>query len=172
MGLPPFPFHPRKLTAWLELKSTTATTRIPVPVSGTMRRLKVRQYLDNQDTSVPQTPPLMFGHCTYHLDHEMTLQNGSYTTFSVNSKEAIHEPENIDLKELSMLAKSGLIEDFSNGTIDWASRNGDSITTYKLQSPMIKRSNDQVLAFTIDPKGRDHTLRLRLGVRFLVEKTI
>ena len=115
----------------------------------------------------PKLPLYIFGHCTYHLDHEMTLQNGSSTTFSVNSKEAIHEPENIDLKELSMLAKSGLIEDFSNGTIDWASRNGDSITTYKLQSPMIKRSNDQVLAFTIDPKGRDHTLRLRLGSSFL-----
>ena len=115
----------------------------------------------------PKLPLYIFGHCTYHLDHEMTLQNGSSTTFSVNSKEAIHEPENIDLKELSMLAKSRLIEDFSNGTIDWASRNGDSITTYKLQSPMIKRSNDQVLAFTIDPKGRDHTLRLRLGSSFL-----
>ena len=32
---------------------------------------------------------------------------------------------------------------------------------------MIHRSNDQVLAFTIDPKGRDHILRLRLGSSFL-----
>ena len=68
---------------------------------------------------------------------------------------------------MSKLAGSGLIEDFSNGTADWSSRNGDSITTYKLQSPMINRSNHKVLAFTIDPQGRDHTLRLRLGSSFL-----
>ena len=115
----------------------------------------------------PKVPLYVFGHCTYHLDQEMTLQVGSSTTFSINSKEAIHEPSDIDLRELSKLARTGLIEDFSNGTIDWASRNGDSITTYKLQSPMIKRSNDKVLAFTIDPQGRDHTLRLRLGSSFL-----
>ena len=153
MGLPPFPFHPRKLIAWLELKSTTVTTRIPVPVSGSMQRLKKS---DNTWTTkipvYPKLPLYVFGHCTYHLDQEMTLQVGSSTTFSINSKEAIHEPGNIDLRELSKLARTGLIEDFSNGTIDWASRNGDSITTYKLQSPMIKRSNDKVLAFTIDPQ--------------------
>ena len=115
----------------------------------------------------PQLPLYVFGHCRYKLDQEMTLQVGSSKTFSINSKEAIHEPKNIDLKELSKLAKNGLIEDFSNGTADWASRNGDSITTYKLQNPMIDRSNDKVLAFTIDPQGRDHTLRLRLGSSFL-----
>ena len=115
----------------------------------------------------PKLPLYVFGHCTYHLDQEMTLQNGSSTAFSINSKEAIHEPGDIDLKELSKLARTALIEDFSNGTTDWASRNGDSITTYKLQSPMINRSNDKVLAFTIDPQGRDHTLRLRLGSSFL-----
>ena len=115
----------------------------------------------------PKVPLYVFGHCTYHLNQEMTLQVGSSTTFSINSKEAIYEPSDIDLSELSKLARTGLIEDFSNGTIDWASRNGDSITTYKLQSPMIKRSNDKVLAFTIDPQGRDHTLRLRLGSSFL-----
>ena len=115
----------------------------------------------------PKLPLYVFGHCTYHLDQEMTLQNGSSTAFSINSREAIHEPGDIDLKELSKLGRTALIEDFSNGTTDWASRNGDSITTYKLQSPMINRSNDKVLAFTIDPQGRDHTLRLRLGSSFL-----
>ncbi len=115
----------------------------------------------------PQLPLYVFGHCRYKLSQEMTLQVGNSKTFSINSKEAIHEPNNLDLKELSKLAKSGLIEDFSNGTADWSSRNGDSITTYKFQSPMIHRSNDQVLAFTIDPKGRDHILRLRLGSSFL-----
>lgn len=115
----------------------------------------------------PRLPLYVFGHCRYKLDQEMTLQVGNSKTFSINSKEAIHEPKNIDLKELSKLAKNGLIENFSNGTADWASRNGDSITTYKLQSPMIDRSNDKVLAFTIDPQGRDHTLRLRLGSSFL-----
>ncbi len=121
-------------------------------------------------TEIPvysKLPLYVFGHCTYHLDQKMTLQVGSSTTFSINSKQAIHEPENIDLNEMSKLAKSGLIEDFSNGSADWASRNGESLTTYKLQSPMIKRSNDKALAFTIDPQGRDHTLRLRLGSSFL-----
>ena len=129
-----------------EKSETTWTTKIPV---------------------YPKLPLYVFGHCTYHLDQEMTLQNGSSTAFSINSKEAIHEPGDVDLKEFSKLARTGLIEDFSNGTTDWASRNGDSITTYKLQSPMINRSNDKVLAFTIDPQGRDHTLRLRLGSSFL-----
>ena len=115
----------------------------------------------------PKLPLYVFGHCRYQLDQEMTLQVGSSKTFSINSKEAIHEPHDVDLKELSKLAGSGLIEDFSNGTADWSSRNGDSITTYKLQSPMINRSNHKVLAFTIDPQGRDHTLRLRLGSSFL-----
>ena len=115
----------------------------------------------------PKLPLYVFGHCRYQLDQEMTLQVGSSKTFSINSKEAIHEPHDVDLKELSKLAESGLIEDFSNGTADWSSRNGDSITTYKLQSPMINRSNHKVLAFTIDPQGRDHTLRLRLGSSFL-----
>jgi hypothetical protein len=32
---------------------------------------------------------------------------------------------------------------------------------------MIDRSNDKVLAFTIDPQNRDHTLRLRLVSSFL-----
>ena len=32
---------------------------------------------------------------------------------------------------------------------------------------MINRSNDKVLAFSINPQGRDHTLRLRLGSSFL-----
>ena len=32
---------------------------------------------------------------------------------------------------------------------------------------MIDRSNEKVLAFTIDPQGKDHTLRLRLGSSFL-----
>ena len=95
------------------------------------------------------------------------MQNGSTKTFTVNSREAIYEPSEIDLKELAKLAKSGLIDDFSKGTVDWSSRNGDSITSYKLQSPMIDRSNDKVLAFTIDPQGRDHTLRLRIGSSFL-----
>ena len=60
----------------------------------------------------PQLPLYVFGHCRYKLDQEMTLQVGNSKTFSINSKEAIHEPDNIDLKELAKLAKNGLIEDF------------------------------------------------------------
>ncbi|MDG1324449.1 MAG: dienelactone hydrolase family protein, partial [Opitutales bacterium] len=40
----------------------------------------------------PQLPLYVFGHCSYNLDHEMTLQVGNSKTFSINSKEAIHEP--------------------------------------------------------------------------------
>ncbi len=115
----------------------------------------------------PKLPLYAFARCLYRLNQEMTLQNGKTTTFSLNSREAIHEPKEIDVKELNKLSQSGLIEDFVNGTSDWSSRNGDSITTYKLQSPLIDRSNGKVLAFTIDPQGRDHTLRLRLGSAFL-----
>ena len=70
----------------------------------------------------PKLPLYVFGHCRYQLDQEMTLQVGSSKTFSINSKEAIHEPHDVDLKELSKLAGSGLIEDFSNGTADWSSQ--------------------------------------------------
>ena len=115
----------------------------------------------------PKLPLYVFANCRYKLKQEISLQNGSTKTFTVNSREAIYEPSEIDLKELAKLAKSGLIDDFSKGTVDWSSRNGDSITSYKLQSPMIDRSNDKVLAFTIDPQGRDHTLRLRIGSSFL-----
>ena len=101
------------------------------PVSGIWPRPRKRT---TRKTEIPAYPklPLYAGHCRYQLDQEMTLQVGSSKTFSINSKEAIHEPHDVDLKELSKLAESGLIEDFSNGTADWSSRNGDSITTYKL----------------------------------------
>ena len=121
-------------------------------------------------TKIPlfaKLPLYVFGRCLYHLDQQMTLQIGNTKTFSINSKEAIYEPDNIDLGEFSKLEKSGLIEDFSNGTTDWSSPNGESITTYKFQNPMIFRSIDKILSITIDPQGRDHLVRLHVGSAFL-----
>lgn len=115
----------------------------------------------------PKLPLYTFALCRYKMDQEMTLQNGSTKTYTLNSKEGIHEPKEIDLKELIKLKRSGLVDNFANGIADWSSRNGDSISTYKFQNPFIDRSNDKVLAFSINPQGRDHTLRLRFGSGFL-----
>ena len=100
----------------------------------------------------------------------MTLQNGSSTAFSINSKEVIHEPGDIDLKELSKLARNGLIEDFSNGTTDWAAETEtvSPPTSYRAQT---NRSNDKVLAFTIDPR-EEIILAFVWEVHFSVVKTI
>ena len=115
----------------------------------------------------PKLPLYVFALCRYKLDQEIILQKGSTQTFSVNSREAIYEPKDLDLQAFANLPKSGLLDDFSTGITDWSSRNGDSISTYKFQSPLLDRSNQKVLALTIDPQGRDHTLRLRTGSGFL-----
>ena len=95
------------------------------------------------------------------------MQKGHTQTFSITSKEAIYEPEEVDLEAFKNLPKTGLIDDFSKGISQWASRNGDSISTYKFQSPLLDSSNEKVLALTIDPQGKAHTLRLRTGSGFL-----
>jgi dienelactone hydrolase len=115
----------------------------------------------------PELPLYVFAHCRYKLGEAMPLQNGEAQAFSINSKEVIYEPQNLDLKAFTRLPKSGLLDDFSQGITHWSSRNGDSISTYKFQSPLLDCSGDKVLAFTIDPQGRPHTLRLRTGSGFL-----
>lgn len=115
----------------------------------------------------PKLPLYVFAHCRYQLDQEIILQKGHTQTFSITSKEAIYEPEEVDLEAFKNLPKTGLIDDFSKGISQWASRNGDSISTYKFQSPLLDSSNEKVLALTIDPQGKAHTLRLRTGSGFL-----
>jgi hypothetical protein len=115
----------------------------------------------------PKLPLYVFAHCRYKLKQEIALQNGTAQSFSINSREAIHEPSNLDLGAFASLPKTGLFDDFSNGITQWSSRNGDSLSTYKFQSPLLDLSGDKVLAITIDPQGRPHSLRLRTGSGFL-----
>ena len=133
--------------------------RAPAQKAGNRWQSKIRVY--------PKLPLYVFAHCRYKLKQEIPLQKGTAQTFSINSSEAIHEPEVLDLGAFASLPKTGLLDDFSQGITGWSSRNGDSISTYKFQSPLLDSSGDKVLAFTIDPQGRPHTLRLRTGSGFL-----
>jgi outer membrane protein assembly factor BamB/dienelactone hydrolase len=113
-------------------------------------------------------PLYVFAICRYPLGETVELQQGSTSTLSVNSLEQSIVPEIIDLKELSKLEKTTLLDDFKNGFQDWGVRaGGGEICTYKFQSPHIDRSNDKKLSVSIDPKDGKLSLRLRAESRFL-----
>ncbi len=127
------------------------------------------------DIAVYDTLPLYaFALCRYRLDRTMTLQHGQTSTFTLNSLEQIHVPDQIDFEALDRIEKAEtVIEDSRNGFRDWAVRDriryhesGD-ILTYKFQDPLIDLSADKEICITIDPKGRDLTLRLSAESRFL-----
>ena len=61
------------------------------------------------------------------------------------------------------LPKTGLIDDFSGGTINWSSRDEHSIKTYKFQDPELDTSAGQKLALTFNLK-KDEPLLMGVGV--------
>ncbi len=115
-----------------------------------------------------ELPLYAFAICRYRLPQAMPLERGETAAFTLNSLEHSIVPEKIDLKSLAKLAKPGAVfEDFENGTRDWSSRDGRTISAYKFQNPFLDRSNDKQLALTIDPQGRRLALRLNADSKFL-----
>ncbi len=116
----------------------------------------------------PSLPLYAFASCRYSLGTAQTLQHGTASAFTLNSLEHVHLPDTIDRTALATLAAdTDVFEDFRNGTVDWGSRDGRSITTYKFQSPTLDRSNAKKLVFTINPQGRPLTLSVRVESKFL-----
>jgi hypothetical protein len=85
----------------------------------------------------------------------------------VNSVEQIYEPKDLDLNVLSDIPRTRLIEDFSQGTQNWATQNGRNLTGYIFQNPELECSDDLALCLTINPQDKDLFLRLNTASRFL-----
>jgi hypothetical protein len=113
-------------------------------------------------------PLYIFALCRYRLKDIRQLERGETKTFVLNSKEQVWLPEFVDRRSLAKLAKAGdVFEDFANGSRDWGTRDGRSLTTYKFQDPSLDRGHDRKLAFMIDPHGKRLVLRLRAESKFL-----
>jgi hypothetical protein len=91
------------------------------------------------------------------------LERGNTTsTFALNSNLRTHIPDDINLTVIAKLPKSGLIDDFKNGTKKWSSRDQHSIKTYKFQDPELDTNSSRKLALTFSLK-KDQPLLLALG---------
>lgn len=112
-------------------------------------------------------PLYVFALGRYRLNQQQQLERGETSTLVLNSLEHSVVPKSIDRKVLTEMAMTNLVEDFTNGLQDWATRDRRSIGTYKFQSPFLDRSNAKKLSLTIDPRGRPLSLRLAAGSRFL-----
>jgi hypothetical protein len=115
----------------------------------------------------PKLPIYAFALCRYKLDEAIALQNGSTETITVNSVEQIYEPKDLNLNAFSNIPKTRLIDDFSQGTQNWATQNGSNLKGYIFQNPELDRSDDLALCLSINPKGKDLELRLNTSSRFL-----
>ena len=109
-------------------------------------------------------PLYTFAICRYSLGKEIDTLQGNTSTFTVNSTEQFYMPKDLDLKLLSTLGKSEIVEDFSNGIQDWSYRG--NLRTYKFQNPLIDFSNKN-LSLTVMPNGKRLTLRLSAESKFL-----
>ena len=118
-------------------------------------------------SAYPKLPIYAFALCRYKLDKVIPLQNGFTETIAVNSVEQIYEPKDLDLKALSDIPKTRLIDDFSQGTQNWTTQNGSNLTGYIFQNPELECSDDLALCLTINPQGKDLMLRLNTASRFL-----
>jgi len=116
-------------------------------------------------------PLYVFALCRYRLPQTVQLERGETATFVLNSVEQSIVPETVDLDALAQMPKSRTVfEDFSNGIQDWSTRDQRSIKTYKFQSPDLDKSNNKKLALTIDPQGKQLSLRLSASSKFLNQK--
>ena len=122
-------------------------------------------------TTIPvhhKLPVFTFALCRYQLAHEEKLERGSTSTFSINSKEHRHIPKDLDLSYLTKLTKSGLIDDFSNGTQNWSTRGHGSFKSYKFQDPELDTRSENKLVLTFDlPKDKSILVGLGAGSKFL-----
>jgi hypothetical protein len=116
-------------------------------------------------------PLYVFALCRYRLEQTVQLERGETSTFVLNSVEQSIVPDTVDLDALVKIPKSrSVFEDFKNGIQDWSTRDQRSIKTYKFQSPDLDKSNNKKLALTIDPQGKQLSLRLSASSKFLNQK--
>ena len=116
-------------------------------------------------------PLYVFALCRYRLPKTVQLERGETATFVLNSVERSIVPETVDLDALAQIPKSRTVfEDFSNGIQDWSTRDQRSIKTYKFQSPDLDNSNNKKLVLSIDPQGKQLSLRLSASSKFLDQK--
>lgn len=112
----------------------------------------------------PKLPLYAFALCRYKLAKPEVLERGNTTTtFALNSQLQRHIPADIHLVGYHKLSKSGLIDDFSEGTINWSSRDQHSIKTYKFQDPELDTSAGRKLALTFNLK-KDEPLLMGVEV--------
>ncbi|HCL97167.1 MAG TPA: hypothetical protein DHW77_05330 [Verrucomicrobiales bacterium] len=111
----------------------------------------------------PKLPLFTFALCRYKLAMPEPLERGNITsTFALNSNLRTHIPDDINLTVIAQLPKSGLVDDFKNGTKNWSSRDQHSIKTYKFQDPELDTNSSRKLALTFSLK-KDQPLLLGLG---------
>ena len=114
-----------------------------------------------------ELPLYAFANCTYPLDPPMETLQGTATTFTITSTEAVHVPETIKAGRLFENAKpTSLFTDFErDGFRDWGIRSSSGITTYKFRDPRTATpAPDAVMRVSVTVP------RPRLSYRFRITK--
>ena len=127
----------------------------PNPITRFWKQAEATQEAGIWNAALPVHPKLplyTFALCRYTLPAEQPLEKGSTSTFTLNSTEHSHIPEDIDLMAFDDLPTSGLIDDFSTGMDNWGSRGQPGFKTYKFQDPELDTSPGNKLAITLDLK--------------------
>jgi len=114
---------------------------------------------------LPRLPLYTFALCRYALAEGSRALSGRTKTFTLNSYEHTHIPEEIDLASLDKLPKSGLVDDFSTGMANWGVQIGQrGSSTSKFQDPELDTSPGNKLAITLELKqGQDILLKLDIN---------
>ena len=142
----------------------------PNAITRFWKKATANQEADTWKAAIPvhtKLPLYTFALCRYKLAEEQPLEKGSTKTFSLNSREYMHIPADIDLAAFGQLPKSGLIDDFSKSMANWSSRDGGSFKTYKFQDPELDTAPGNKLALTLNlQEGQDLLLGLGIDSKF------
>ncbi len=142
----------------------------PNPITRFWKKAETTQQAGTWKAELPVYPKLplyTFALCRYTLAAEQPLEKGSTKTFTLNSTEHTHIPADIDLAAFDNLPKSGLIDDFSNGMVNWSNRNQTNFKTYKFQDPELDTGPGNKLAITLNLKeGLDLLIGLAIESKF------
>lgn len=142
----------------------------PNAITRFWKKATATKEADTWKATIPvysKLPLYTFALCRYKLAEEQPLERGSTKTFSINSYEHTHIPADIDLAAFRNLPKSSLVDDFSNGMVNWSSRDGANFKTYKFQDPQLNTTLGNKLAITLNIKeGQDVLLGLGLDSKF------
>ena len=136
----------------------------PRPITRFWKKAEASREADTWNAELPVYPKLplySFALCRY------ALERGSTRTFILNSSEHCHIPGDIDLEAFDQLPKSGLIDNFSRGLINWGKPRKGALPTYKFQDPELDTSPENKLAITLDLKqGQELLLRLDVDGKY------